>query len=79
MTSDVRKPTGDVDEFWNEFYWEDLSAGEQQSWATLGWTESEWDDDEGEVPADDKDWEELSEKEQAALIDLGYSEMYWDA
>ena len=75
----VRKPKGDVDEFWDEFYWDDLSADEQALWAALGWTEKTWDDDDGEVPADDKDWADLSKREQAALIALGYDEEYWDS
>jgi hypothetical protein len=78
MKSDVRKPTGDVDEFWDEFDWDDLSPGEQELFGVLGWDQEGWDDD-GEVPADDKDWEELSPKEQAALTALGYDEEYWDS
>jgi hypothetical protein len=79
MNTDVRIPEGDVDEFWDEFYWEDLSSEEQNLWSVLGWTKAEWDDDEGEVPSDDKDWEELSDNEQSALIVLGYDEEYWDS
>lgn len=79
MTADVRKPKGDVDEFWDEFYWEDMSKAEQQLWSVLGWTQDSWDDDEGEVPSDEKDWEELSSAEQSALSALGYDEDYWDA
>jgi len=37
--SDVRKPTGDVEKFWNNQDWKDLSAGEQKLWMVLGWNE----------------------------------------
>jgi hypothetical protein len=79
MKTDVRKPTGDVDEFWDEFDWDDLSEVEQKLWAIVGWDQETWDDDEGEVPADDKDWDDLSERHQDALTNLGYSAKYWDA
>jgi hypothetical protein len=79
MKTDVREPTGDVNDFWDEFYWDDLSAGEQKLWTTLGWDQETWDDEEGEVPADDEDWDDLSEKDQAALTALGYSAKSWDA
>jgi hypothetical protein len=79
MNTDVRKPIGDVNEFWDEFYWEDLSEDEQALWAILGWTQELWDDDNGEVPADDEDWDDLSENDQAALTALGYNRRSWDA
>jgi hypothetical protein len=78
MSADVRKPKGDIDDFWDEFDWEELSPGEQKLFAALGWDEESWDDD-GDVPSSDKDWEELSPKEQAALTALGYDEEYWDS
>lgn len=79
MKDDVRKPTGDVDEFWNEFYWEDLTPDERALFKDLGWTQSSWDDDDGEVPADNKDWADLSRQERAALTALGYDKEYWDS
>jgi hypothetical protein len=78
MSADVRRPKGDVDDFWDEFDWDELSLGEQKLFAALGWNERKW-DGEGDVPASDKEWEELNPKEQAALTALGYDEEYWDS
>ena len=78
MSSDVRTPEGDIDDFWDEFDWEELSSDEQQLFAALGWNEDKWDED-GKTASSDKDWEELSSKEQAALSALGYSEEYWNS
>ncbi len=78
MATDVRKPKGDIDDFWDEFDWDDLSEAEQNLFSALGWTEKTWDGD-GDVPSSDKDWEELSPKERSALTALGYDEEYWDS
>ncbi len=59
MSSDVRTPEGDIDDFWDEFDWEELSSDEQKLFAALGWNEEKWDED-GKVSSSDKDWEELS-------------------
>lgn len=78
MKNDVRIPDGNVDEFWDEFYWADLSAGEQKLWSAVGWDEETWDDEEGEVDADNEDWDDLSPAHQKALNALGYSVSSWD-
>jgi hypothetical protein len=78
MKTDVRQPIGDVEDFWDEFDWEDLSSEEQSLWSALGWTQTKWDDD-GELPYENKDWEELRKKEQDALTALGFDEEYWDS
>jgi hypothetical protein len=78
MTTDIRKPKGDIDDFWDEFDWDELSMGEQKAFVALGWDQEKWDDD-GDIPAADKDWDELTPKQQAALKALGYDETYWDS
>ncbi len=76
--ADIRKPKGDIDDFWDEFDWEELSVDEQKAFAALGWDQKTWDND-GDVPASDKDWEEFSIKEKNALKALGYDEEYWNS
>ena len=78
MTTDVRKPKGDIDSFWDKFDWDELSPSEQALFVILGWNQETWDDGD-DVPSSDKDWEELTTKQQAALITLGYDEEYWDS
>lgn len=78
MATDIRKPKGDIDDFWDEFDWDELSAEEQKAFVALGWSQEKWDDD-GDISAADKDWDELTPKQQAALKALGYDEAYWDS
>ena len=78
--SDVRKPTGDVEKFWNEQSWKDLSAGEQKLWTVLGWNEQNWEDENAPSPAsDEKTWDKLTKEEQAAATALGYDAKSWDS
>jgi hypothetical protein len=78
--SDVRKPTGDVEDFWEDLDWDELSPTEQKLFSDLGYTKQSWEsDDDVEVPSDDKDWEELSSKELNALTALGYTKAYWES
>ncbi len=78
MATDIRKPKGDIDDFWDEFDWDDLSAEEQKAFAVLGWDQKSWDNDIN-VPAANKDWADLSPRERSALKALGYDEEYWDS
>jgi len=78
MKTEVRKPKGDIDSFWDKFEWDELSPSEQTLFAILGWDQKTWDGDD-DVPSSDKEWEELSTRQQAALISLGYDEEYWDS
>ncbi len=78
--SDIRKPTGDIEKFWDDQDWKDLSNGEKKLWMILGWNEVNWSDESVPSPASDKKtWAKLSLAEQAAATALGYSAKYWDS
>lgn len=78
-TSAVRQPEGDVNSFWDQYDWADLTADEQALWETLGWDEASW---QGETEAPDSEnnaWSDLTDAQRAALEQLGYDEQYWDS
>ncbi len=76
----VRKPTGDVDKFWDNLAWKEMSAEEQKLWAVLGWNAKKWHGDKIQGPAsENKSWADLSKAEQEALTKLGYDAKSWDA
>lgn len=78
--SGVRKPTSNVDAFWDNLNWMDMSADEQKLWSTLGWSEKSWQGDKSLAPvSDDTDWIKLNPNEQAAASALGYDSKTWDA
>ena len=75
----VRIPTGDVEEFWEQFAWDQLTSAEQSLWIDLGWDEDSW-EGSAPVPASDaKLWIQLSKAEKAAATELGYSQQSWDS
>ena len=76
----VRTPTGDVDKFWDNLNWSDLSDEEKKIWAVLGWNEKNWSGDrEKDAPASDKtEWDKLKKEEQEAATKLGYDKKAWD-
>ena len=76
--STVRQPTGNVEDFWNQFTWDELTSAEQSLWIILGWDVDSW---EGVTPApasEVKLWNQLSEAERGAATELGYSQQSWD-
>jgi hypothetical protein len=76
----VRKPTGDVEKFWNAQDWNKMSADEQKLWAVLGWDAKKWHGDKAQEPAsENKNWAQLSKAEQDAASALGYDQKSWDA
>lgn len=79
-TSDiVRQPEGDVNGFWEQFDWTDLTAAEQAAWGALGWDKASW-QGEAEAPASEaKAWGELTDSEREAAERLGYYQEYWDS
>ena len=78
--SGVRKPTGNVNAFWDNLNWMDMSADEQKLWSTLGWNEKSWQGDKSLAPvSEDMDWIKLNPNEQAAAGALGYDSKTWDA
>jgi len=74
----VRKPTGDVNEFWGNFTWDDLSAGEKKLWAVLGWNGRIWGSESESPASEETSWAKLSEAERAALTSLGYDKKSWN-
>ncbi len=77
--ADIRKPTKDVEKFWSELSWEELTPDERSLWTVLGWSEKNWSSDDPNDPASNsKDWKNLSKEEQAAASALGYNEQEWD-
>ena len=76
----VRKPATDVDKFWSNLDWKEMSAEEQKLWMILGWDAKKWHGDKSQAPAsDNKNWEQLTKAEQDAATKLGYDQKSWDA
>lgn len=74
----VRKPTADVETFWNNLNWDDLSADEQKLWGILGWNAKLW-GTSTEVPVSESaSWNKLSKEEKAAATSLGYNKKLWN-
>jgi hypothetical protein len=75
----IRVPTGDVDSFWDNLAFAELTPAERKAWAILGWNAGNWD-----AAADVPDtvyvlWIQLSDEQQAVATALGYSQRYWDS
>jgi hypothetical protein len=60
----VRKPTGDVNKFWDNIDWDDMSADEQKLWSVL---------------SDGSSWDKLSKEERAAATALGFNRKAWNS
>jgi hypothetical protein len=60
----VRKPTGDVNKFWDDIDWDDLSSEEQKLW---------------EVLSDGASWDKLSKEKKAAATALGFDKKSWNS
>lgn len=60
----VRKPTGDVNKFWDDIDWNDLSVEEQNLW---------------EVLSDGASWDKLSKEKLAAATALGFDKKSWNS
>jgi hypothetical protein len=60
----VRKPTGDVNKFWDDIDWNDLSTEEQKLWGVL---------------SDGASWNKLSKEERAAATALGFNKKSWNS
>ncbi len=77
-SEEVRKPTGDVDKFWTNLSWDELSAGEKKLWGVLGWNGRLWGAESGAPASESTEWKKLSKEEQAAAKSLGYDEKSWN-
>jgi len=80
-TSKVRQPEkgADLEAFWDEFDWTELTPEEQRLWGILGWDKSSWQGDSPEPASEAKDWDNLTKEEQEAAVQLGYDEAYWNS
>ncbi len=75
----IRKPSENVNDFWVNTPWEELTPAEQEAWASLGWSADNW-DGEGELPQSEMTvWADLSAEEQATASSFGYDEVAWNA
>ena len=75
----VRQPGGDVNDFWDQFGWSDLSSDERALWEALGWDEASWQGETAAPASEEKEWSELTDAERAAAERLGYDEAQWNS
>ena len=77
--SEVRQPAEgeDLEAFWDEFDWTDLTPAEQALWGLLGWDEASWQGEADEPASESKAWSELTNEQRSAAEQLGYDETYW--
>ncbi len=75
----IRTPTGDVNEFWDNLAFEDLTPAEQKTWAVLGWNARNWYAAEDVPDTSYLLWIQLSAEQQSAATALGYDQRYWDS
>lgn len=74
----IRRPHGDINAFWNDFDWEDMTAAEQHAWRILGWNAASWNEEINAPISDEAMWNELTMAEQMAAEKLGYNQVSWD-
>lgn len=74
----VRKPTGEVEKFWNALSWDELSDAEKKLWGVLGWNGKNWGAESGVPASESTVWDKLSKEEQAAATALGYDAKSWN-
>ena len=74
----VREPEGNVDDFWVNTPWEEMTPEEQALWNVLGWNADNWDGESGLPQSELTLWADLSPEEQAAAAELGYDERAWN-
>jgi len=74
---EVRKPEGNIEDFWNAQTWSALNSAEQALWGKLGWTEINWQGDT-QPPSENKTWAELNDEERSAADQLSYTEEIWN-
>lgn len=74
----VRTPTENVNAFWDNKKWEELTKAEQELWSFVGYTETVWIGDEKNPPEADMYWNQLNADKRAALERMGYTESFWD-
>jgi len=75
---EVRKPEGNVEDFWNAQEWTALTPAEQALWGKLGWNQASWNEEIEAPDSENKDWAELNGEEQSVASQLGYVEETWN-
>ncbi len=72
--------SGDVNEYWNSFQWDDFNPYIQNLWTVLGWNVYNWEASESAYPQSyHKPWHDLTPEEQKAAKALGYNEANWNS
>jgi hypothetical protein len=74
----VRVPTENVNAFWDDQDWGDMTKAEQALWSTVGYTEEVWIGDAKNPPEEDLYWKQLDPEKQEALKKIGYTESFWN-
>ncbi len=74
----VRAPTENVNAFWDDQDWGDMSKAEQDLWAFVGYTETVWIGDAKNPPEEDMYWKQLAPEKREALEKLGYTKSFWN-
>ncbi|MCP4020986.1 MAG: hypothetical protein GY729_04015 [Desulfobacteraceae bacterium] len=74
----IRLPTENVNEFWDNKEWEELSKAEQELWSLVGFTEAVWIGDEKNPPEQELYWKQIAPEKRAVLEKLGYTESFWN-
>lgn len=77
--SEIRQPEGNVETFWNDIEWSEMTTAEQALWQTLGWQAASWQGEAEKPASEEKDWQDLTDEERAAATQLGYDQAVWDA
>lgn len=70
------RPKHEVD--WENMDWGDLTNGQRQLWANLGWYAQNWEDETLQPDSERKIWDRLTAIEQKSATALGYSKHMWD-
>ncbi|NEN96398.1 MAG: hypothetical protein F6K50_12900, partial [Moorea sp. SIO3I7] len=71
--------SGDVNEYWSSFQWDDFNPHIQNLWSILGWNDRHWEASESAYPPSHHTaWDELTAEKQKAAKELGYNETNWN-
>ncbi len=74
----VRTPTENVNAFWDNQDWADMTKAEQDLWSLVGYTEAVWVGDAKNPPEEDMYWKQLAPEKRAALEKMGYTKSFWN-
>lgn len=60
-------------DFWAQYFWNDIDESEQENWKLLGWNSESWEFLEEAPLSAFKPWDDLTATEQEAARNLGYN------